>query len=145
MNDTKRTSLIRPTVKTRYHIDFEWWRKNDRDWRVYLYNYLCPKHQALFSNLENDLKIDWVDPKTAEIKQVDGLQHILITHCARQEDFIIQQTTMVDAVFRVFLANSNQPMSPEELAERLGRPSITIMKTLSGGQIYKGLRPYVEE
>jgi len=32
--------------------------------------------------------IDFVDPSTAEVVTVDGLQHVLITHCAKQPDFI---------------------------------------------------------
>ena len=49
----------------------------------------------------------------------------------------------MDAVFRVFIANGNQPLSPEELTDRIGRPgqANTILRTLSGARVYKGLRP----
>ena len=35
------------------------------------------------------------------------------------------------------------PLSPEELADRIMRPgqAMTILKTLSGARVYKGLRP----
>lgn len=144
MPEVKRLSLVKPTLQTRYHIDFDWWRKNDRDWRVYLRNYLCPEHQEAFANIETDDKVDWVDPQTAEVQPVDGLQHVLITHCAKEEAFITQQTTLVDAVFRLFLSNGNQPLSVVDLAEQLGRPPVTILKTLSGTRVYKGLRPCQE-
>jgi len=85
--------------------------------------------------------VDWVDPQTAEVTRVDGLQHELITHCARQEGFITLQTALVDAVFRTFLANSNQPLTPEELSVILGRPALTILKTLSGLKVLQGIRP----
>ena len=53
-------------------------------------------------------------------------------------------TTLVDAVFRYFLANGNVPMTPVELAAHLGRPPELILRTLSGERIYRGLRPYAE-
>jgi biotin operon repressor len=50
---------------------------------------------------------------------------------------------MVEAIFRLLLANGNTPMSAEQLAARLNRPAETILKTITGGRVYKGLRPYV--
>ena len=141
MADIKRISLVKPTLQTRYHIDFDWWRQHDRDWRIYLRNFLCPEHQESFADLDTSEQVDWVDPETAEVQRVDGLQHILITHCATQPSFITQQTTLVDSVFRLFLSNGNMPLTSEELAEHLGRDSRTILRTLSGMRVYRGLRP----
>ena len=144
MIEFKRTSLVKPTLLTRYHIDFDWWSQNDRDWRVYLRNYLCPEHQQTFADVDTLDQVDWVDPETAEVQRVDGLQNILITHCAKQETFITQQTTLVDSVFRIFLANGNTPLTPEELGESMGRDATIILRTLSGIRVYKGLRPCLE-
>jgi hypothetical protein len=141
MTEVKRFSLIKPTVTTPFHIDFAWWRQHDNDWRVYLLGYLCPEHQKAFSNLQADQNVDWVDPETAEVQMVDGLQQVLITHCAKQPDFLNEHTTVVDAAFRILLANGNAPLTPVELAERLGRPAETILRTFAGPQIYKGIRP----
>lgn len=144
MTEVKRFSLVKPTLQTKYHIDFNWWRQNDRDWHIYLRSSLCPEHQQAFEDTDSNEQVDWIDSETAEVQRVDGLQHVLITHCAKQEGFVTVQTAMVDAVFRLFLANGNTPMTVVELAERLGRPPITILKTLSGGRVYKGLRPFQE-
>ncbi len=144
MAEIKRLSLVKPTLQTHFHIDFDWWSQNDRDWRVYLRSYLCPEHQQAFAGVDMAEQVDWVDPDTAEVQRVDGLQHILITHCAKQRSFINQHTTLVDSVFRIFLANGNTPQTPEELAEQLGRDSTIILRTLSGLRIYKGLRPILE-
>lgn len=141
MTELKRFSLVKPGLQTRFHIDFDWWRQNDRDWRVHLRGLLCQNHQEIFSGLHGDDMVDWVDAETAEVQRVDGLQHVLITHCANEPGFITDRTTLVDAVFRLFLANGNTPMTPLELAEQLGRPSQTILNTLSGTRVYKGLRP----
>ena len=142
MAELKRFSLVKPSLETRFFIDFDWWKQNDRDWRVYLRNYLCPEHQTAFANIDTKEQVDWVDPETAEVQRVDGLQHILITHCAKQRSFITQHTTLVDSVFRILLANGNIPTTPEELAEQLGRDARVIIRTLSGPRVYKGLRPY---
>jgi hypothetical protein len=142
--EVKRFSLVKPTLETRFHIDFDWWSQNDRDWRVHLHSFLCPEHQEAFSNVRGDEQVDWVDPETAEVQQVDGLQHVLITHCAKQPGFIDEHSALVDAVFRLFLANGNTPLTPVELGERLGRPPQTILRTFSGMRVYKGLRPCPE-
>jgi hypothetical protein len=136
-----KRSLIKPKLTSPFQIDFEWWKRNDRDWRVYLRSFLCEEHQRMFENLDNDEIIDWVDPKTAEVKQVDGLQHVLISHCAKQEDFLNRNMALVDSVFRVFLSNGNKPLTPQELGELLNRPADTILRTFSGLRIYKGIRP----
>jgi hypothetical protein len=47
----------------------------------------------------------------------------------------------VEAVFRLFLSNGNIPMSSEELGARLNRPPATILRTLTAGRVYKGIRP----
>ena len=143
LTELKRFSLVKPTIQTSFHIDFDWWAQNERDWRVDLRGFLCPLHQKSYEGMLGDNMVDWIDPVTAEVKQVDGLQNVLIQHCAKQEGFITRQTTLVDAVFRIFLANSNTPLSPFELGEHLGRQPQVILTTLAGGHIYKGLRPFL--
>jgi hypothetical protein len=143
MSEGKRTSLIKPTVTTPFHIDFDWWQKNERDWHVYLRSLLCAEHQAAFANAEEGQMIDWVDPVTAEVKPVEGVQNTLMSHCVKQPDFLTEQTAMVEAVFRLFLTNGNVPMSSEELGSRLNRPAMTILRTLTAGRVYKGIRPVI--
>jgi hypothetical protein len=138
---SKRFSLIKPSLQTPFHIDFDWWQKNERDWHVYLRSLLCTDHQEVFANVQEGEMIDWIDPKTAEVKPVDGIQHTLMSHCARRPEFVTEQTAIVEAVFRLFLTNDNIPMTSEELGARLNRPPLTILRTLSGPRVYKGLRP----
>jgi len=142
MVEGKRFSLVKPTVNTPFHVDFEWWKKNERDWHVYLRSLLCADHQEIFANVEEGEMIDWVDPATAEVKPVDGIQNALMTHCVKQPDFLTEQTAMVEAVFRLFLTNGNIPMTSQELGKRLNRPPETILRTLAGPRVYKGLRPF---
>jgi len=142
MSEGKRTSLVKPGIHTPFHIDFDWWKKSERDWHVYLRTLLCAEHQEAFANVEEGQMIDWIDPTTAEVKPVAGVQNALMTHCVKQPDFLTAQTALVEAVFRTFLANGNIPMSSDELATKLNRPPETILRTLVGARVYKGIRPY---
>ena len=142
MSEVKRFSLVNPTTKTPFHIDFNWWQQHDNNWRVHMLSCLCSDHQKALANSSETAWIDWVDPQTAEVQQVDGLQHLLMTHCAKQVGFITNQTLIVDAVFRIFLANGNKPLTPEELAELTHKSAITILRTFSNQfKIFKGIRP----
>ena len=142
MAEVKRFSLVKPTVDTPFHIDFAWWKKNERDWHVYLRSLLCPEHQDAFANVEEGEMIDWVDPKTAEVKPVEGVQNALMTHCVKQPDFLTSQTALVEAVFRLLISNGNIPLSAEELGSKLNRRPEIILRTLAGARVYEGIKPF---
>ena len=141
MNDTRRFSLVKPSLNTPFHIDFNWWQGTDNNWRIFLRDYLCADHREALSNTPGEIQVDSVDPETAEVRPVDGLQHLLINHCARQPDFVTTNTAMVDAVFRVLLANGNQPMTPVQLGAAINQPAEKILRTFSSATVYKGIRP----
>ncbi|PKO07552.1 MAG: hypothetical protein CVU41_02340 [Chloroflexi bacterium HGW-Chloroflexi-3] len=141
MNDIKRYSIIKPTLETPFHIDFDWWKNHDQNWRVYLHSFLCDEHQEIYTNEENSPKIDWVDPITAEVFIVDGIQHTLMNHCAKKTEFIEKHTTIVNVVFGIFLSNDNKPLTPEQLSSITGKDAITILRTFTGSQVYRGIRP----
>jgi hypothetical protein len=138
-------SLMKPNVKTPFHIDFDWWKQNEGDWHIFLRSFLCEEHQEAFANIEEGELIDWIDPQTAEVKPVDGVQHALISHCAQLPDFVSQRTAVVEAIFRMFLANGNIPLSAEDLSKKLGKPADTILRTIAGPRVYRGLRPILSQ
>ena len=136
----------RPTVNSRFHIDMDWWREANRDIRVYIRDMLCEECHSGFTDdyrgLEN---IDWVDEQTAEIARVDGLWHSLRTCCRLKAGYITPSTPIVEAVFRTFLGNGNRPLSIVDLYERLDRrPPETLLRILTSGRIYMGIRPVRE-
>lgn len=141
----KRLSLVKPTIDTPFHIDFNWWSQNDREWRVYLLNLLSEEEKERFAEIiEGDLLVDFVDQDTAEVHKVDGLQHVLITHTAQKEGFLDKHTALIEAIFRLFLKNGNSPMTVQEIADQLDRPAMPILRTLTGGRVYRGIRPIIE-
>lgn len=137
----KPSALIKPTLDTKFHIDYEWWERDSEDLRTYLLSHLKPEQREQLAQIQEERLIDYVDPQTGEVFQLDELK-LAIQIAAQEDDFINLQTSLVDSIFRVFLKNNNSPLSPQELAENTSRPAATILKTLSGGRIYKGIRPY---
>lgn len=140
-DDEKKFSLVKPTVNTPFHIDFDWWQEIDSNWRIFLLNFLCEKHQEYFLDKSDSLKIDAVDPETAEVHPVDGLLHTLMNHCAKMEDFIPDNLPLIGRIFRIFLANGNEPLTAQQLSEMVTKPARTILVTIGGYQVYKGIRP----
>ncbi len=133
---------VKPTMDTRFHIDYEWWERSAQDLRIHMISQLLPEQQAYFADHEEGDESDWIDPETAEVHRVDALR-MALQEAARDPAYFLPPTSLVDAVFRVFLTNNNVPLTPVELAERIGRPPMTILRTLSGRRVYKGIRPYL--
>lgn len=144
MNPAGHFSLVKPTLETPFHIDFDWWIEHDANWRVFLLDFLCDEHRALYAEKDQNIQIDSIDPQTAEVKRVDGLLNTLVEHCAQQEGFISKNTTLVNMIFKIFLANGNKPLNSNQLAELTEKPAATILRTFSGAQIFKGIRPLQE-
>ena len=134
-------TLIKPTLDTPFHIDYRWWERKGLHIGVELRSHLCEEHRKVFSEHFDTQKIDWVDEQTGEVTQIDGLQHVLQVHCSKQPGYINEDLSLVDSIFRVFLANGNAPLTCRELSNIIGHPPVKILRTLSGRQIYKGLRP----
>jgi hypothetical protein len=135
----KPSALIKPTLDTTYHIDYSWWDRND-DLRTYLLSHLPPEQRERISGSTEQRIVDFVDPDSGEVSQLDELQ-LAIQMAARDPDFINPHTSVVDSIFRVFLANGNKPLSSVALGDAIGRPAQTILKTVSGARVYKGIRP----
>lgn len=138
----KPSALIKPTLDTKFHIDYSWWeRATGEDLRIYLLSHVLPDHRERLSMAEEGRVVDFVDPDTAEVFQLDELQ-LGIQLAAKDPEYISPQTPLIDSIFRVFLKNNNVPLTPKEIADQIERSPTTILKTIGGMKIYKGLRPY---
>jgi hypothetical protein len=134
-------ALVKPTLDTAFHIDYDWWNRKGLHIGVELRTHLCQEHQSVFRDHFDTEKIDWVDNQTGEVTQIDGLQHVLQVHCSKQPGYISEHSSLVDAIFRVFLANGNTPLTCKELGSIIGQPPDKILRTLAGHRVYKGIRP----
>lgn len=136
------TGWKRPSLDTKFHIDNEWWQNSGKDLRVAVRGQLCRDDQARFPDHRNLESVDWVDPETAEVVRADALLQTLRSHCARQPEFVSSGNTAVSNIFRIFLLNGNQPLTPRELARQMPWTSPeVILRTLASGQVYMGIRP----
>jgi len=140
----KPSALIKPTLDTNFNIDYSWWDRNAEDLRTYLLSHILPEQRERISQSEENRVVDFIDPETGEVTQLDELQ-LAIKLAAQDPNFINPQTSLVDSIFRVFLANNNTPLSPRELAERIRKDSTIILKTIGGIRIYKGIKPHFDE
>ncbi|MFO7918540.1 MAG: hypothetical protein R6V13_10720 [Anaerolineae bacterium] len=133
----------RPTVDTKFHIDLDWWENKGRDIRIHMRDVLCEECREEYGENFLDLgEVDWVDEQTGEVERVDPLWHSIRTCCSSRSDYITPDTPIVDAVFRTFLANGNEPLSIQELYDLLDRrPPDVLLRILTAGQIYMGIRP----
>ena len=82
------TGWKRPSLETKFHIDYDWWQSSGKDLRVAVRGQLCRDDQARFPDHRNLESVDWVDPETAEVVRADALLQTLRSHCARQPEFI---------------------------------------------------------
>ncbi len=139
------TQFMKPTLDTPFHIDYSWWDDSGLDLNVKLASHLCPEHREAYAGQTVGDKIDWVDWATGEVHPVDGLQYIITTHCSKQAGYVVQAPTLIEAVFRAFLANANQPLTPRALAPLVGHRPEQILRVLAGHTVRLGLRPLLKQ
>jgi len=142
--DPALTQFIKPTLDTPFHIDFDWWEEQGLDVNIKLVSHLCPEHREAFQGQPVGDKIDWIDWDTGEVRPVDGLQYVITTHCSQQPGYVLQAPTLIEAVFRAFLSNANQPLTPRKLAPLVGHRPEQVLRVLAGRTVRLGLRPMVK-
>ena len=133
--------VLRPTVSTKFHIDFSWWEKQNKDVRVFMRDLLCAECRESVGSLSDAKTVDMIDPETAEVTKVDAVWECIRTCCSSKPDYITADTPILDGIFRTFMGNGNKPLSILELYERLGKgPPEMILRMLTKGRIYMGIR-----
>ena len=135
---------VKPTLQTKFHIDFTWWHKKGLAPKADLTAHLCPEAQEIYDQpqTEQGQNFDWIDPDTGEVFNIDLLWYLIHTHCGQHPDFIDDRMPLTTAIFCTFIVNNNAPLTPVELHERLQKktPEL-ILKTIGGRKVYKGIRP----
>lgn len=132
---------IKPTLKTKFHIDFEWWQTEGQNLRNYLLEHVCRQFKDLAEASPEGQTIDWIDPQTGQVFSIDRLWYDIQINCARQPDFIPESLTLTASIFRLFIANNNTPLTPVEIHQQLNKKDApTILGIIGGNNIYKGIR-----
>lgn len=140
----KKTNLRLLTADTKFYIDYSWWDESRLDLKTYLLARISAGNELMGGELAAE-RVDLVDSKTGEVRQVDAFQYLVRNYFNRHDGDIAAQGSLVDAVFSALLANGNEPMTAAELAERVHKPVDLITKTFGGAQIYNGIRPQFDE
>jgi hypothetical protein len=119
----------------RWFIDLDWLEQNDRSFSVLAQGCLCPQcRERLKENKE-------------EVSAADLMANIRDC-CSKAPAFITEKSPLLESVFRLFLANGNQPLDLEELGKQLverrggatQRTSAEVLSRLLGNEQYYGLR-----
>ncbi len=73
---------LRPSVDTKFHIDFSWWAKQNKDIRVFMRELLCPESLEAAAAAPDKQLVDMVDPETAEVTRADALWEAIRACCS---------------------------------------------------------------
>ncbi|MBI3912732.1 MAG: hypothetical protein HY327_00845 [Chloroflexi bacterium] len=126
--------IARPDIHTPFLIDLSWFEKNSRDFREEMQAALCEECRARYPDPMQARAVDRVHPTTGEVAQVDALWESIIDHCAHRADYLSPTTPLTAAILRALLGNGNQPLSSEQLYQRIKKNSAEgILRMLSKG------------
>ncbi len=121
--------------RQRWFIDLDWYQPNNRSFFTLARNCLCPK-------CRQQLRVE-----DEEIAAADLLTSIKDC-CSKERGFITGEVPILESVFRLFLANGNQPLDLVELGKQLSkwrgrdpyRTSVEVLSRLLESDRYYGLR-----
>jgi hypothetical protein len=117
-----------------WFIDLDWLEENSRSFLALAQGCLCPKCRQ---RLEKGKPFSPAEL----IANIRGC-------CSKEPQFFSDRSPVLESVFRVFLANGNQPLGLEELSQHLaerrgGNPqhiSTEVLSHLLKNERYYGLR-----
>lgn len=111
--------------EARFFIDTSWYDQRGLDFNFVARVRFCPECVSKLGSF-TDERVPVVHPKTKkvsfEVRQVpygEKPLSVLRGCCSGKRDYVTPDTPLMEAVFRVFLANGNQPMTISTLREHL--------------------------
>lgn len=116
MAEEKKEEVGNEPPEIRWAISLDWFQQHNRSVSVLVRSYLCPR---CAQRLNADGKKNAPDVLMAAVKDC----------CSHTPDFINERLPILESVFRLFLANGNQPLYLKELGKRLSE--------LRGGDPYR--------
>lgn len=118
----------------RYFIDLDWYKQQERSFATLVASRLCPTSR-----------------KKEKTKSEAILLRAIKQCCSKRDGFIAPNMPLLEILFRIFLANGNQPLDLEQIQEQLQKwlgdssnardLSIAKLKRILDNDRYYGLRP----
>lgn len=112
-------------TKPKFYIDLKWYDEHNRSFRAMTQARLCDSCKEKMGT-ETQERVPSIDPRTGrvvfEMKNVPFGQNpmsVIRSCCSKRRDYITPETPVLEAIYRIFLATSNQPMDVERLREEL--------------------------
>lgn len=132
----------RLSTDTSFHIDFAWWERQGRNLRSHLVEMLDDDTAA---NAVGDQPLDYIDPVTAEVLQLDPVWTTVLVRRAHRPDYITPSTPVVTAVLRALIENVNRPMTIVELQRRINRGTPeSLLRVMPSARAAYGIVPATE-
>ena len=126
------------TVETPFHIDLQWWAARDRNLGRFLAEIVGAEHDAPASGAP----LDFIHPRTGEVRQIDPLWVRVLTERAYRPDYITPSTPLPNALLRALVETVNEPMTAVELHRRLNRSNPqTLLRVLKTARTAYGITP----
>lgn len=124
-------------VRPRWFIDVEWFQQNGYSFSVLARRHLCPKCQKRLKERKKEVT-------------ANDLLSALKGCCSKVPGFITGKLPILESIFRLLLANGNQPLDLEELGRQLSewrggdsqRTSVEILSRLLENDRHYGLRQF---
>jgi hypothetical protein len=118
----------------RWFIDLDWLEQNNRSFLVLARGCLCPKCRERLGEGKG------------KILAADLISNIRDC-CSQTPGFITDRLPVLESIFRLFLANGNQPLDLEEMVKQLSewrgdsrRTPAEVLSRLLKNERYYGLR-----
>ena len=118
----------------RYFIDLEWYQRQERSLATLAASRLCPTSR-----------------KKEKTKSEAALLRAIKQCCSKRDGYITPNMPLLEMIFRLFLANGNQPLNLEEIQEQLQKwlgdssnardLSVPKLKRILDNDRYYGLKP----
>jgi len=121
-------------VQLRYFIDLDWYQQQERSFATLTESRLCPTSR-----------------KKEKTKSEAALLRTISQCCSKRDGFIAPNMPLLEMIFRLLLANGNQPLELGQMQEQLQKwlgdssnardLSVPKLKRILSNDKYYGLRP----
>lgn len=121
-------------VRLRYFIDLDWYQQQERSFATLAASRLCPTSR-----------------KKEKTKSEAALLRTIKQCCSKRDGFITPNMPLLEMIFRLLLANGNQPLELGQMHEQLQKwlgdtsnardLSIPKLRRILEGDRYYGLKP----